>query len=231
VEVINTGIGSNQFLMTGSQIPTGLAIVNDAGSYGNSTIIDSSYIGQTASGAAPQLKPFFFDPNDPHEGLLSGPKFGDVLYVQGSTDGTGGLDTVVIRNNTVANGGVDLNLGSGNKNVALDSSRMLCFYMFTGQGNDNLWIGGTTISDTVDIELGVGNDNIWLQKGNTNLAPDSLPNLLTGSVEVDWATVPGVSSLTYDAADATQAFPFFLPDTTATVAVVAIPAWALVPSV
>ena len=91
-----------------------------------------------------------------------------------------------------------LELGSGNKNVALDSSRMLSFEMVTGVGNDNLWIGGTTITNRVFIRLGTGNDNIWLQKGNTNLAPDSLPNALSGSVDVQWAGVPGVSNLTYD---------------------------------
>ena len=222
VEVVNNGIGANQFLMTGSQIPWGLAIVNADSSYGNSTVIDSSYIGQMASGAAPQV-PVSFD--------VSGPGSGDRLYVAGSTDGVGGPDAFVLRNNSVVNGGVDLQMGSGNKNVALDSSRMLSFEMTSGVGNDNLWIGGTTITTDVLICLGTGNDNIWLQKGNTNLAPDSLPDALSGTVIVTWATVPGVSSLTYDAADATQAFPFFLPDTTATVAVVAIPAWALVPSV
>ncbi len=222
VEVVNNGIGANQFLMTGSQIPWGLAIVNADSSYGNSTVIDSSYIGQMANGAAPQV-PVVFD--------VSGPGSGDRLYVAGSTDGVGGPDAFVLRNNSVVNGGVDLQMGSGDKNVALDSSRMLSFEMVSGVGNDNLWIGGTTITTDVTILLGAGNDNIWLQKGNTNIAPDSLPNALSGTVIVGWNGVPGVSNLTYDAADATQAFPFFLPDTVATVATVAIPAWALVPSV
>jgi len=234
VEVLSSGIGSNQYLMTGSQLPWGLAVVNDAASYGNSTIIDSSYIGQTASGASPQTKVVFTTDEDTGSSPLSGPQAGDALYVQGSTDGTGGLDTFVLRNNSVVNGGVDLQLGTGDKNVALDSSRMSCFYMVTGQGNDNLWIGGTTITDSVYVRLGVGNDNIWLQKGNTNLAPDSLPNALSGSVDVQWAGAAGVSNLTYDAADATQAFPFFLPDTVATVATATLSTvapWALVPSV
>ncbi len=225
VDVVNVGIGSNQFLMTASQIPWGLAIVNASSSYGNSTIIDSSFIGQTASGASPQV-PVVFD--------VSGPQSGDRLFIQGSTDGVGGPDTVVIRNNTVVNGGVDLQLGSGDKNVALDSSRMSCFYMVQpagSAGNDQLWIGGTTITNLVFIRLATGNDTIWLQKGNTNLAPDSLPDALSGSVDVQWAGAAGVSNLIYDVSDATQAFPFFLPDTTATVATASIPAWALVPSV
>ena len=160
---------------------------------------------------------------------ISDPVPGDVLFIAGSS---GGPDTAVLRNNTVVNGGVDLSaLGSGNKNVALDSSSMSSFSMVTGVGNDQLWIGGTTITTSVFVRLGTGNDTIWLQKGNMNLAPDSLPNLLSGSVDVLWAGAPGVSNLIYDMSDATQSFPFYLPDTTATLAVATIPAWALVPSV
>ena len=50
VQVVNEGVGANQFLITGSQLPWGLAIINSQPSYGNETIIDSSYIGQTATG-------------------------------------------------------------------------------------------------------------------------------------------------------------------------------------
>ena len=56
VEVVNTGVGQNQYLMTGSELPWGLAIDNPSPSFGNSTIIDSSYIGQTANGAHPQAQ-------------------------------------------------------------------------------------------------------------------------------------------------------------------------------
>ena len=76
------------------------------------------------------------------------------LYVAGSTDGVGGPDAFVLRNNSVVNGGVDLQMGSGDKNVALDSSRMLSFEMSSGVGNDNLWIGGTTITTDVLYLLG-----------------------------------------------------------------------------
>ena len=83
------------------------------------------------------------------------------------------------------------------------------------------------------VKLGTGDDNIWLQEGNTNGLPDSLPNQLSGLVDVQWATpgLPGVSNLFYDANDAGESFPFYLTDTVPTEATVAIPAWALVPSV
>ena len=111
--------------MTGSQLPWGLAIFNSQLSYGNETIIDSSYIGQTATGAHPADGSRFFS--------VSGPQSGDVAYIQGSTDGVGGPDTVVVRNGTVINGGLDLNLGAGDKDVALDSSTMSCFDLTTGR--------------------------------------------------------------------------------------------------
>jgi hypothetical protein len=221
VDVVNSGIGSNQFLMTGSQIPWGLAVLDGSQSYGNSTIIDSSFVGQTASGAHPQV-PVTFGNN------ISGAQSGDALFVVGSS---GGPDTFVLRNNSVVNGGVDLMLGSGAKNVALDSSRMSGFAMVTGVGNDQLWIGGTTITNNVFVRLGTGNDTIWMQHGDKNAAPDSLPDPLSGMVDVEWAGGPGVSNLIYDIGDASQAFPFYLSDTIPTLAVVAIPAWALVPSV
>ena len=221
VEVVNSGIGSNQFLMTGSQIPWGLAILDQGASYGNSTIIDSSFVGQTASGARPQV-PVAFGSG------VSGARSGDAFFVVGSS---GGPDTFVLRNNSVVNGGVDLMLGGGTKNVALDSSRMSSFVMVTGVGNDQLWIGGTTITNSVYARLGTGNDNIWMQHGNTNAAPDSLPDPLSGVVDVQWAGGPGVSNLIYDINDATQAFPFYLTDTVATLAVTSIPTWVLVPSV
>ncbi len=221
VDVVNSGIGSNQFLMTGSQIPWGLAIVDSGQSYGNSTIIDSSFVGQTASGARPQV-PVAFGSG------VSGAQSGDALFVVG---GSGGPDTFVLRNNSVVNGGVDLMLGSGTKNVALDSSRMSGFVMVTGVGNDQLWIGGTTITNSVYVRPGTGNDTIWMQHGNMNAAPDSLPDPLSGVVDIQWAGGPGVSSLIYDINDATQAFPFYLTDTVAAFAVVSIPTWALVPSV
>ena len=232
VEVVNTGVGQNQYLMTGSELPWGLAIDNPEPSYGNSTIIDSSYIGQTAKGASPQVGVIFCDlPKTESHSIVCAPQCGDVLYVAGSGDGVGGLDTFVLRNNSVVNGGVDLQLGTGDKNVALDSSRMSCFEMTTGTGNDQLWIGGTTITDQVVVLLGTGDDNIWLQEGNTNGLPDSLPNQLSGLVLVAWDGTPGVSSLYYDANDAGQSFPFFLLDTVPIEATVAIPSWALVPSV
>jgi hypothetical protein len=219
VQVVNEGVGANQFLMTGSQLPWGLAIINSQPSYGNETIIDSSYIGQTATGAHPQTGPVF---------SVSGPQSGDVAYIQGSTDGVGGPDTVVVRNGTVINGGLDLNLGAGDKDVALDSSSMSCFDMTTGVGNDHLWIGGTTITDTVAITLGSGNDTIWLQQGDTNALPDSLPNPISGSITVTRVAPGGVGDLFYDAADVPT---FSLPDTLETLQTDTIPSWALVSSV
>ena len=233
VEVVNTGVGQNQYLMTGSELPWGLAIDNPEPSYNNSTIIDSSYIGQTAKGASPQVNVSFCDLPSSSSSIICAPQAGDALYVAGSGDGVGGLDTFVLRNNSVVNGGVDLQLGTGDKNVALDSSKMSCFEMSTGTGNDQLWIGGTTITDQVVIKLGTGDDNIWLQEGNTNGLPDSLPNQLSGLVLVGWQNpfMPGVSTLYYDANDAGVSFPFFLTDTVPVEATVAIPSWALVPSV
>ena len=233
VEVVNTGVGQNQYLMTGSELPWGLAIDNP-------------------SAVVQQLDDHRFELYRPdgqrresasqRELLRSSveqfvdhlrPQAGDVLYVAGSGDGVGGSDTFVLRNNSVVNGGVDLQLGTGDKNVALDSSKMSCFEMSTGTGNDQLWIGGTTITDQVVIKLGTGDDNIWLQEGNTNGLPDSLPNQLSGLVLVGWQNpfMPGVSTLYYDANDAGVSFPFFLTDTVPVEATVAIPSWALVPSV
>ena len=238
VEVVNSGVGANQYLMTGSELPWGLAVDNPPPSYDNSTIIDSSYVGQKANGAHPQVGVSFTDlPSiDGAAGsssVVSGPQAGDVLYVSGSGDGVGGLDTFVLRNNSVVNGGVDLQLGTGDKNVALDSSKMSCFEMATGTGNDQLWIGGATITNQIVIKLGTGDDNVWLQEGNTNGLPDSLPNQLSGLVDVQWAipTLPGVSNMYFDANDVIQAFPFYLTDTVPIEATVSIPSWALVPSV
>ena len=56
VEIVNNGIGTNQLLMTASQIPWGLAVLNDSSSYGNATIIDSSFIGQTAAARIPRSR-------------------------------------------------------------------------------------------------------------------------------------------------------------------------------
>lgn len=228
VQVVNSGVGENQYLMTGSQLPWGLAVDNSTTSFANSTIIDSSFIGLTANGAHPQTQVCFDDLPSSSSSCICGPQSGDSLYVTGSL---GGPDTFVLRNNSVVENGVDLQLGYGDKNVALDSSRMSCFEMVTCyESDDQLWIGGTTITDSVYIALGSGNDQIWLQEGNTNGLPDSLPNQISGIVVVYQDSVPGVSTVYFDANDATQAFPFFLLGTTAVEQTVAIPSWALVPS-
>ncbi len=105
---------------------------------------------------------------------------------------------------------------------------MSCFDMTTGVGNDQLWIGGTTITDTVAITLGSGNNTIWLQQGDTNALPDSLPNPISGSITVTRVAPGGVGDLFYDAADVPT---FSLPDTLETLQTDTIPSWALVSSV
>jgi hypothetical protein len=182
-----------------------------------------------STGAHPQTQVCFDDLPSSSSSCISGPQPGDSLYVTGSL---GGPDTFVLRNGSVVNDGVDLQLGYGDKNVALDSSTMSCFELVTCyESDDQLWIGGTTITDQVYIALGSGNDQIWLQEGNTNGLPDSLPNQVSGIVVVWQDSVPGVSTVYFDANDATEAFPFALLGTVPIEATVAIPSWALVPSV
>ena len=177
--------GANEFYMTaGSGLPWGLFINNEGvNSINNQTIIDSSFIGETTTTAtvpfatSVSLKPT--KPYIPSAFASLGAVTGDAAFITGGET----MDTVVVRNNTQINGALDLNdLGVGVKDVALDSSTIASFYLSTAApGMDNLWIGGTTIAQTLDVSL-ASQDTVWLQKGfSATTTSDSLPTPATGS--------------------------------------------------
>ena len=213
--VVTNGVGNNVFSMKGSQVPWGLLINNTSGPIspvGNQTIIDSSYIGQTSTGARPV------------GAVLPSPAVaGDAVFLK---DGNG-ADTVIFRNGTVINGELDLGaLGGGIKNVSLDSSTMTALALATGPGKDSVWIGGAIIQTTMSVALGTGTNTLYLQKGNTSLASNSLPDFLNGVNGIDGGL--GTNYLDYDATDAPP--PDILHFQYVAVAPVAIPAWALMPN-
>lgn len=206
---VNNSAGNNIFSMVGSQLPWGLSLNNPATStLGTQTIIDSSYIGQTKTGARPLVLAV---PN----GVA-----GDAAFIQ---DGTG-PDTVIVRNGTIVNGALDMaKLGSGIKDVDLDSSTMTAVNLVTGAGLDQVWIGGDTIQNELNVNLGTGTNTVYLQKGNTDATANSLPSLLDGGVSI----VGGLGTNTLDYDPAAGALPADIVNFQYVSGVVALPSWGL----
>jgi hypothetical protein len=86
-----------------------------------------------------------------------------------------------------------------------------------------LWLGGNTIMASVAIRLAAGNNTLWLQKGNTNVNPNILPDPFAGFISIDAG--PGINTLYYDSADVPPANTIRVAEVNQTVA---IPSWALI---
>ena len=219
------GGGTNIFHMTASQLPWGLYINNtptsgNPVSFGNQTIVDSSFIGETSTGAHPLTSSSLL--------TASPAAAGDSAYISGS----GGPDTVVVRKNTVIMNALDLNhLGTGNKQVAVDSSTLGGFNLTADAGlvgTTALWLGGATIQTEMNVTLDGGGNTIWFQKGNSNLNANSFPDPLAGSYAFNGGLQNAINNLYYDSiADVPPANTAHVVETVATVV---IPSWALVSS-
>jgi hypothetical protein len=222
--LVANGTGVNAFYSEkASELPGGLFIDNSPpppNPWGNKTIVDQTYVGETHTGGAPLV------PAVPAAAIADGALAGDAMFVR---DG-GGPDTVVVRDNSMINGALDLaKLGSGVKQVAVDSSTMKALYIVTTSPGDTVWLGGANIEDTLAIALaGGGVNTVYLQEGATGTtpAPNSLP---TGS-SIIFGGAGGGNTLTYDTLDVP---PGGTSDFTEVEATVAIPSWATttVPSI
>jgi hypothetical protein len=221
--VVLNGPGVNTFYsQKGSELPGGLFIDNSPpppNPWGNKTIIDQTYIGQTHTGA------HVVTPAIPAAAAAAGAVAGDTLFIR---DGNG-PDTVVVRDGTVANGTVDLSkLGGGVKLVAVDSSTMTALNLdlhTLPSAGDTVWLGGDNIQDSLMIHLAIGGMNtLYLQEGATGATsvPNSLP---IGFISIDGGIL-GTNTLTYDPADTP---PAGTVDFTEVEAIVPIPSWAIAP--
>ena len=167
---IQNDAGFDSLTMTGSQIPWGLSVNNDAAAagasnWGSTTSISTSSIGTRIGG--PAL-----------------PAAGDALEIQGDN----GPDVVTATNNTIG-GELDLSgLRNGNNSVTLDSNTMGALAVDTGTGNDFLKIAGGSIQASLDVNLGAGADTMFVTNGSVAVNGSTLPILpspLTGAVAIN----------------------------------------------
>ena len=167
---IQNDAGFDSLTMTGSQIPWGLSVNNDAAAagasnWGSTTSISTSSIGTRIGG--PAL-----------------PAAGDALQIQGDNC----PDVVTATNNTIG-GELDLSgLRNGNNSVTLDSNTMGALAVDTGTGNDFLKIAGGSIQASLDVNLGAGADTMFVTNGSVAVNGSTLPILpspLTGAVAIN----------------------------------------------
>lgn len=160
---VENNAGFDTFNMSGSQIPFGLFVDNNAAdssaAWGSTTTITTSQIGSRP--------------------LSSSPPFGapgDSFVLAGDN----GSDLISITNNVVFSFNVNLlGLFNGNNSVTIDSSSMQGLSFLTGIGNDTLRLLGATIPVFINASFGSGVDTLELRR-STSVAVLTLPDPLLG---------------------------------------------------
>lgn len=181
---IANGVGFDTLAVTGSTVPWGMSVSNDAagtGNWGSSTSISTSSIGTRIGGPSIPVAPL-----------------GDALQIIGDK----GPDVVNLASNTIG-GTLDLSqLGSGNNSVTLDSNTIGSVSIVTaGAGNNFVKIAGGVIQAALNINFGnVGSNELDLRNGTTQINGSTapvLPSTISGVITITGGV--GVNTFRYDA--------------------------------
>jgi hypothetical protein len=156
----------------------------------NVTILDNTYIGQTALG----LKPLAAI-SPPTWALIAGAAVSDSFFLHDSS----APDQAIIRNKSVIVGQVDLQGFGTAPQIAIDSSTMSALNIVSTAPGAVVWLGGNTIQSLLNINLGGGGGNqLFLQAAGAQTTPTTPNNPGLAATTI---TVSGVSQLYYDTPD------------------------------